>query len=203
MSANIELKNLKTKKVNSSNKSNRKVLETSKNEVLQLLVEKYEYAYYKFYLMNLTLRLALTITLMFSFLFVFFIQKYSWELIEKYTFILSIIIGLFSFIIASTTSRGSALFSIIAALTGSKDNINDFREETSDLEDKIVKEKLKESFDLKPELKNKIEDFYIELHSLTKAKYETALRFQRYESFFYLFIGTAIFAAAIVFTVFM
>lgn len=100
--------------------------------------------------------------------------------LELFVVILSLMIALFSLYIRYVT---------VTNLLSSKLK---YEKETNKLEDSIIKWKLEERFSSDSELKDRIEDFYIELNSLTKAKYEMALRFYAYEFYLYAIISSLI-----------
>lgn len=144
----------------------------------ELLVERYESLYFRIYLRTLFLRFVFFICILFNILSAIHLSKQPEISSNVWIFLLISMpnIALLSFFIPLIKS---------SSMSSTYIKINT-------LEDEIVKKKLKERFGSNSELKDRIEDCYIELNSLTKAKYETAFRFYAYEFYIYAIISSLI-----------
>jgi hypothetical protein len=143
------------------------------------LVKRYESLYFRVYLFTFIFRTALFVSTIGFISFTVYLYKNPdlWASTEKSLAVFSSLFNLLSVI-------GYALMRNV--------NKTSFKAEINELEDEIVKEKLRGKFGLSDQLKDEIEDFYIELNNLTKAKYETAFKFYTYEFYIYTVISSLI-----------
>lgn len=177
MSANLTVKNISENKTDSA-------------DIESVLVEKYESLYFGFYLRAFIFRICFFISLiiLISSLIYFYKNPNIWSNLEPYAWFFSILTLIASFIVNfSFANRNFRDFLAHSTLD----------KQINELEDEIVKKKLAERFDKDSLLQIIAEDFYIELNGLTKAKYETAFRFYRYEFFIYTILSLLI---AVLFT---
>lgn len=169
MSANLSVKDISEKKADST--------------IVEELVEKYESAYSEIYKLAFVCRIAFFTCFLSLISYVTYVFKTPDKAssFESFAVILSLMIPL-SLLLYSRYAGGTNWL---------KDNLK-FEKTTNKLEDSIVKCKLEERFGSNSELKDRIEDFYIELNSLTKAKYEATFRFYAYEFYVYVSISSLI-----------
>lgn len=170
MSANLTVKDI------SENKKDSADSESS-------LVKEYESLYFGFYLRAFIFRICFFIYLITFTLVQIYSYKnpFVWSILEPFAWIFSTLVPM---IFISVFSVGYA--NLPNFLTHSTNK------QVNKLEDKIVKKKLIERFGTDISSQRKAEDFYIELNGLTKAKYETAFRFYRYEFYIYTILSLLI-----------
>ena len=180
MSANISVKNIPEEKDSAGTKeslaeSYRTM--TAEEETVKSYEAFYSRLYWRVFILRI-LSFTISLALIFATIYAFKnLQKRSG--FEFYFLMFSIIVS-----VASGLLIGSIKDKFLLDIN-SKRVING-------LEDTIVKMKLKERFGSDIELNHKIEDFYIELNNMTKAKYETAFRFYSYEFYIYAIISLLI-----------
>lgn len=146
------------------------------------LVDRYEALYFKVYLRSSLFRIAFFITILILVSLAFYSVKNPnfWEVFERIGLILSTLLT----VVSLFTGVGFGFNQGILQAKAIK--------EINELENVIVADKLNESFGFDDKLKKRVTDIYIELTSLTKAKYETAFRFYSYEYYFYTVLSLII-----------
>lgn len=158
----------------------------------ELLVEKYESLYSEIYAKALIFRVIFFISAIVLISFAIYISKNSdkWSILEPIVAVISVLVTV-----------GATMFSQAFLKKKSFSIGIDYSDLINSIEDTIVKMKLEQRFKNNQGLRERVEDFYIEISRLTKAKYETAFRYYSYEFYIYAVIGVII-AAFFTFRIF-